>query len=115
MADLHYELLHVLLLICYNSDYYCFWKKYQVYEKRLSRDLCPLCRIKIYFRYDLENFEEYLDRKQFNLLKLKTYAFKLYLFLMGCCHVDKRSLEAFSERYVWLCVTDTQVKKANSF
>ena len=57
------------------------------------------------------NFEEYLHCKQFNLLKLKAYAFKLYLFLMECYHFDKISLEA--------CVcgratSNIQVKKANS-
>ena len=47
------------------------------------------------------NFEEYLDRNQFNLSKLKTYAFKLYPFLLECYHIDKGSLEAFSGHYVW--------------
>ena len=42
------------------------------------------------------NFEEYLDRNQFNLSKLKAYAFKLYPFLMECYQVDKRLLKAFS-------------------
>ena len=49
------------------------------------------------------NLEEYLDRNQFNLSKLKAYAFKLYLFLMECYHVDKRSLKTFSGRYAWSC------------
>ena len=55
-------------------------------------DLCPLCRIKIYFFHDLVNFEEYLDRNQFNLLKLKAYAFKLYQFLMECYHVTLKGI-----------------------
>ena len=62
-------------------------------------DLGLLCRIRIYFG----NFEEYLDRNQFNLSKRKAYAFELYPFLMECYHVDKRSLEAFSGHYMWLC------------
>ena len=105
MADLHYIPLNILSLICYYSDYYCFCDKYQGCEKDyyIWRDLYPLCRIKIYFRHDLVNFGEYLDRNQFNLTKLKAYAFKLYPFLIECYHVDKRSLEAFSRHYVWSC------------
>ena len=49
------------------------------------------------------NFEEYLDRNQFNLSKLKAYAFKLYPFLMECYQVDKRLLKAFSGHYAWSC------------
>ena len=81
MADLYYKLLNILSLICYNSDYYYFCNKDQGCEKNyhMGRDLCPLSRIKVYFCHDLVNFEEYLDRNQFNLLKLKAYAFKLYL------------------------------------
>ena len=103
MADLHYKLLNILSLICYNSDYYCFCVKYQGCEKdyHLGRVLCPLSHIKIYFGHDLVNFEEYLDRNQFNLLKLKAYAFKLYRFLIEYYYVDKRSLEAFSGHCVW--------------
>ena len=73
MAGLHYKLLNIFLLICYNSDYHCFCDKYQGYEKdyHIGRNLCSFCRIKIYFRHDLVNFEEYLDRNQFNLSKVK--------------------------------------------
>ena len=73
MADLHYKLLKILSLICYNSDYYCFCNKYQDCEKdcHFGRDFCPFCCIKIYFRHNICNFEEYLDRNQFNLSKLK--------------------------------------------
>lgn len=101
MADLHYKLLNILTLICYNSDYYCFCNKYQGCKKdyHLGRDLCALCSAKINF----DDFEEYFDKNQFNLSKLKTYAFKLYPFLIECYHVDQRSLEAFSGHYVWLC------------
>ena len=60
IADLHFKLLNILLLICYNSDYYCFCNKYQGCEKNyhMERDLCPLCCIKIYFCHGLANFEE---------------------------------------------------------
>ena len=34
VADLYYELLNIILLICYNSDYYCFCDKYQGDIKR---------------------------------------------------------------------------------
>ena len=105
MADLHYKLLNIISLICYNSDYYCFCNKYQGCKKddHLGRDLCSLCRIKICFQHDLGNFEEYLDRNQFNLLKLKAYAFKLYQFVMECYHVVRSFLETFSGHYVWSC------------
>ena len=114
MADVHYELLNILSLICYNSDYYCFCNKYQGCERdcHLGRNLCLLCDIKSYFQHDLGSFEDYSNRYQFNLSKLKAYAFKLYLFLMECYHVDKRSLEAFFG--LGRIATDTQVKKANS-
>ena len=59
-----------------------------------------LCRRKIYFQHDLGNFGEYLDKNQFNLSKLKTYAFRLDPFLMEYYYVDKRSLEVFSGHYV---------------
>ena len=105
MADLHCELLNILSLICYNSDYYCFCEKSQGCEKDYywqGTSAC-FCRIKIYFHHDLENVKEYLDRNEFNLLKLKANEFKLYPFLMEGYHVDKRSLEAFSGHYVWSC------------
>ena len=71
MADLHYKLLNITLLICYNSNYYCFCNKSQGCRKgyHLRRDPCPLCYIKINFRHDLRNFEKYLDRNQVNLPK----------------------------------------------
>ena len=105
MADLHYKLLNIFSLICYNSDYCCFCDKYQGFEKdyHIGRDLCLLCHIKIYFCHDLMNFEEYLDQNQFNLLKLKAYGIELYPFLIECYHLDKRSLETFSRHYVWPC------------
>lgn len=89
--------------------------KYQGCEKDyyFGRDFCPLCCIKIYFWHDLGNFDEYLDRIQFNLSKLKVYIFKLYPFLMKCYHVDKGSLEAFSGHMCGRVATDTQVKKGN--
>ena len=34
VADLYYELLNIVLLICYNIDYYCFCDKYQGDIKR---------------------------------------------------------------------------------
>ena len=100
MADLQYKLLNILSLICYNSDYYCFCNKYQGCEKdyHLGRNLCTLCCIKIHFK----DFKEYFPEKnQFNFLKLKTYAFKFYPFLMECNHVGLHSLEAFFGHYVW--------------
>ena len=92
-----------------------FCNNYQGCEKdyHFGRDLCPLCCIKIYFWHDLRNFDEYLDRIQFNLSKLKAYTFKLYPFLMECYHVDKGSLEAFSGHMCGRVATDTQVKKGN--
>ena len=102
MADLHYKLLNILSLICYHSDYYNFCNRYQGCKKdyHLGRNLCLLCRRKIYFQHDLGNFGEYLDKNQFNLSKLKTYAFRLDPFLMEYYYVDKRSLEVFSGHYV---------------
>ena len=105
IVDLQYKLLNILLVICYNNDYYSFCNKYHGCEKNYNfgRDLCALCRIKIYFWQDLMNFEENLNRNQYNLSKLRSYAFKLYPFLMECYRVDKRSLEAFSGHYVSSC------------
>ena len=87
------------------SDIVELWlmKEHGTKFKFILPHLCPLCRIKIYFHQDLVNLEEYLDRNQSNLLKLKSYAYKPYPFLMECYHVDKRSLEAFSGHYVWSC------------
>ena len=49
------------------------------------------------------NFEEYLDRNQCNLSKLKSYEFELYPILLECYRVDKRSFEAFLGHYAWSC------------
>ena len=53
IAELHYKILNIFLLLCYNSDYYCFCDKYQVCEKvcHIERDLCQLCYIFDRLRY----------------------------------------------------------------
>ena len=73
--------------------------------KRLSfrKEPVPALPHKNIFQHDLGNFEEYLDKNQINLSKLKTCAFRLYPFLMECYYLEKRSLEAFSGYYVWSC------------
>ena len=63
----------------------------------------PTLMHKNIFSHDLGNFEEYLDKNQFNFSKLEAYSFKVYPFLMECFHVDKRSLEDLSGDYVWSC------------
>ena len=103
IADLHYKLLSIFSLICYNSNYYCFCNKCQGCEKnyhmeRTSAHFIVLRYVFVkcfrfrQFVFVFVNFEESLNRNQFNLQKLKAYAFKLYLFLMECYHVDKRFL-----------------------
>ena len=102
IVDLHYKLLNILSLICYNSDsdYYCLCNKYHGCKKNyyLGRDLCALCCIKIYFRQDLINFKDYLDRNQFNLLKVKSYAFELYPFFIGMLLGGHKVLGSFFGR-----------------
>ena len=90
IVNLHYNHLNILSLICYNSDYDCFCNKFHGWTKKLKfrkRFTCVLSH-KIFFRQGLLNFEKNLDRNQFNLLKLKSYIFKFYPFLLECYWVD---------------------------
>ena len=83
-----------MLLITHNGWFYCFSHKYQGCELNYncSQELCPLHRIWAYLRW----YEEELNRNWFNLFKLKQFGFKLFLLLLECNCVSKRSLEAFS-------------------
>ena len=59
VVDLHYKLLNILSLICFDTgNYYCFCTKYKGCEEEYNAGsrLCPLCRIPIHFN----NFEEFL-------------------------------------------------------
>ena len=100
VVDLHYKLLNILSLICYNSYYYCFCSKYNRCEEvyNVGSHLCLPSRISIHF----SSFEEFLDRNQFHLASLKKYARKLYPFLLECYDVDQTSLEAFSGKCSYL-------------
>lgn len=53
IVNLHYKLLNILLLICYNdSDYYCFCNATAAKKNNnnnLVIDLSAFCRIKIHF------------------------------------------------------------------
>ena len=101
VVDLHYKLLNILSLICFDTgNYYCFCTKYKGCEEEYNAEsrLCSLCRIPIHFN----NFEEFLDRNQFHLVNLKKYARKLYALLLEYYDVDKTSLEAFSVEYSYL-------------
>ena len=94
IEELHYKRLNTMLLITYNGWFYCFCCKYQSCDLNYNcgRELCPLCIILTY----LSEYEEELDRNQFNLFKLKQFGFKLFPILFGCYRGSKRSLEAFS-------------------
>ena len=84
IKELHYKLLNI-------CDRYQGCKLDYNQERRL----CPLCQILVYF----QNFEEELDRNQYNLTNLKQFAFHLFPFLEECYKVDKGSPEAFSGHY----------------
>ena len=87
------------IYIVHNSYHYCFCNKYHSCELDYNqgRLLHPLCQIPVY----LNNFEEYLDRAQFDLFKLKQFGFKLYPMLLECYVYDKRSLESFSGHFYY--------------
>ena len=76
IKELHYKLLNI-------CDRYQGCKLDYNQERRL------------YF----QNFEEELDRNQYNLTNLKQFAFHLFPFLEECYKVDKGSPEAFSGHY----------------
>ena len=79
--------------------FYCFCDRYQgcKLDDNQGQRLCPPFQILVYFR----NFEEKLDRNQYNLKNLKQLAVCLFLFLEEFYRVDKRSLEAFSGHYYY--------------
>ena len=112
VEDLHYKLLNIMLLIVHNGYHYCFCNKYRGCKLDYNRGrlLCPLCQIPVY----LNNFEEYLDRAQFDLFKLKQFGFKLYPMLLECYVFNKRSLEAFSGHFCYSSRTITQTKNETS-
>ena len=97
IEDLHHKLLNIMLLITRKGWFYCFCNKYKGCELDYNQGwrLCRLCQIPVY----LNNFEEYLDRAQFDLFKLKRFDFKLFPMLLECYVYDKQSLEAFSGRF----------------
>ena len=99
VEDLHYKLLNIMLLITHNSWFYCFCWKYEGCElsHNRGRALCPLCIISIY----LSEYEEELDRNQFNLFALKQFDFELFPLLMECYRVNQRSLESFSGHFCY--------------
>lgn len=88
-----------MLLIVNNGWFYCFCNKCHRCEHDFNKGrlLCPLCQIQFY----LNNFEEVLDQCQFDIYALKKFGFKLFLLLLECYTVDKRSLEAFREHYYY--------------
>ena len=50
----------------------------------------------------LSNFEEVLDRAQFDIHALKMFGFKSFPLLLGCYVYNKRSLQAFSGHFYYL-------------
>ena len=75
------------------SGYYCFRNKYDGAEFNYSRgkEYCVLCRVPVEFY----NFEEMLDRNQYNEKFLKKYLVDLMPYLLECYEVDKNSIQYF--------------------
>ena len=99
IEDLHYKLLNIMQLIIHNGWFYCFCNKYQgcEFDYNRVRRLCALCRMPDY----LSNFEEVLDRAQFDIHALKMFGFKSFPLLLGCYVYNKRSLQAFSGHFYY--------------
>ena len=75
VQELHYKFLNVMLLITHNGFFYCFCDKFHGCELNYNQEQrhCPLCWIPTY----LTNFEEEINRSQFEVHLLKIFGLKL--------------------------------------
>lgn len=92
LAELHFKLMNILSFICYNA-FRCFCEKHccAEFEYNSGKQCCVLCHIPVQFY----NFEEMLDKNQYNKKFLKKYLDYLLPFLIECYEVDKRLIECF--------------------
>lgn len=94
LAELHFKLMKILCFITYDqSSYYCFCDKYDSAELNYNRgrQCCALSRTQIEFA----NFEELLDKNQFNESFQNIYLNLLLPYLIECFNVDKQSIGLF--------------------
>ena len=84
--------LNVLNLILLNGWHYCYCEKYEGPRYIVgSKDWCAMCIIPI----DFSNFEEYLDKNDFNENLLRSCHTRLVHYLLEVFRLNKLLLEYF--------------------
>ena len=94
LAKLYFKVMNILCFIVDDSSaYYCFFEKYNSVELNYNRgrQSRALCRVQTEF----SNFEERLDKNQFNEVFLKDYLQKLIPYLIEFYVVDQKLIKVF--------------------
>ena len=92
MQQLAFFKINVLNLILYNSWHCYYCEKYEGPRYIIgSKDCCEMCTIPI----DFSNFEEHLDKNEFNENFLRSYHARLVHYLMENFCLNESSLECF--------------------
>ena len=92
MQRLAFFLLNVLNLILHNGQHYCYCEKYDGSRYVVgSKDCCAMCTIPI----DFSNFEENLDKNEFNENFLRSHHARQVHYLVEDFCLNKSSLECF--------------------
>ena len=92
MQRLAFFLLNALNLILHNGQHYCYCEKYDGSRYVVgSKDCCAMCTIPI----DFSNFEENLDKNEFNENFLRSHHARQVHYLVEDFCLNKSSLECF--------------------